>query len=93
MNPAVIIEVLSPSTKSYDRGDKFKLYKELGSFREYILVDSKSVQLEHFFKNDTGIWERQKYDQLTDKFLMKVPNISLSLEEIYEETEIPKPAP
>jgi phenylacetic acid degradation protein/carnitine operon protein CaiE len=90
MNPAVIIEILSPSTKSYDRGEKFKLYKELATLQEYLLVDSQSVLLEHFFKNDTGIWERQKYDQLADKLLMKVPNITLSLEEIYEETEFPK---
>ncbi len=90
INPAVIIEVLSPSTKSYDRGDKFKLYKELVSFREYILVESKSVLLEHFFKNDAGVWVLEKYDQLADIFLMKIANISFSLEEIYEETEFPK---
>ena len=90
MNPAIIVEVLSPSTKSYDRGEKFKLYKELATLQEYLLVDSQSVLLEYFFKNDAGVWMGQKYDQLTDKLLMKSPDISLSLEEIYEETEFPK---
>jgi phenylacetic acid degradation protein/carnitine operon protein CaiE len=93
MNPAVIVEVLSPSTKGYDRGEKFKLYKDLVTLQEYLLVDSQSVLVEHFFKNDAGVWVRQKYDQLADNLLIKVSNISLSLEEIYEETEFPKLTP
>lgn len=41
LNPAVIIEILSPSTKNYDRGEKFKLYRDIFTLREYILVDSE----------------------------------------------------
>jgi Uma2 family endonuclease len=41
--PSVIIEILSPSTNSYDRGDKFKLYRNITSLKEFILVDSGSV--------------------------------------------------
>jgi len=90
MNPAVIVEVLSPPTKNYDRGEKFKLYKDLVTLQEYLLIDSQSVLLEHFLKNDAGVWVLNKYDQLADKLLIKVPNISLSLEEIYEDTEFPR---
>lgn len=93
INPAVIIEVLSPSTKSYDRGDKFELYKGLDSFREYILVDSKSVLLEHFVKNEGGDWAVRKYERLEDSLHMQTNGVTLSLEEIYEETEFPKLTP
>src|SRR6476660_8159255 len=48
LNPSVIIEVLSSSTKNYDRGEKFKLYRDIPSLKEYILVDSASVHIEAF---------------------------------------------
>ena len=45
--PTVVVEVLSPSTQSYDRGPKFTLYRSLPSLREYMLVDpdTREVQL------------------------------------------------
>ena len=48
LNPAVIIEVLSKSTKNYDRGEKFKLYRDITTLKEYILVDSESMHIEVF---------------------------------------------
>ena len=45
LNPTVIIEVLSPSTKNYDRGEKFKLYRDIPSLKEYILADSESIHI------------------------------------------------
>ncbi|MBC7553681.1 MAG: Uma2 family endonuclease, partial [Taibaiella sp.] len=52
LNPVVIIEVLSPSTKSYDRGDKFKLYRDIPTLKEYILIEPETVGIEAFFIND-----------------------------------------
>ena len=45
--PTLVVEVLSPSTQSYDRGSKFTLYRSLASLREYMLVDpdTREVQL------------------------------------------------
>ena len=48
LNPIVIIEVLSKSTKNYDRGEKFKLYRDIVTLKEYILVDSESMHIEIF---------------------------------------------
>jgi len=84
-NPAVIIEVLSPSTGYYDRGDKFELYKALPSLREYILVDSRSVLVEQFYKEmGEGKWVLRKFDALTDSVVLETVKVALSLEEIYE---------
>ena len=66
-NPVVIVEVLSPSTKNYDRGDKFRLYQGLPSLQEYILVDSQAVLVEHFRKDEKGDWPLRKYDKLIDE--------------------------
>lgn len=83
INPGVIIEILSPSTKNYDRGDKFQFYQCQPTFKEYILVDSQSVLVEHFTKTEQG-WTLQKYDQLSDSFRIGMANIVLSLQDIYE---------
>ena len=49
--PTVIIEILSPSTKNYDRGEKFMLYRAIPALKEYILVDAESIHVEHFVIN------------------------------------------
>ncbi|CAN5389819.1 hypothetical protein BH10BAC2_BH10BAC2_44590 [soil metagenome] len=54
LNPIVIIEILSPSTKNYDRGEKFKLYRDISTLKEYILVDSESIHLEIFRINENN---------------------------------------
>ena len=48
INPVVIIEVLSKATKNYDRGDKFKLYRDIVTLKEYILIDSETISIEAF---------------------------------------------
>ena len=89
-NPAVIIEVLSKSTQSYDRGTKFELYKGLVSLREYILVDSRSVSVEQFCKDGEGRWVFRKYDKLTDWIVVEAVGVELTLEEIYENVRFPE---
>ena len=89
-NPAAIIEVLSPPTKGYDRGEKFNLYKQLPTLLEYILVDSQSVLVEHFVKDADGKWILRKYDRLDAAFLLGTAGVSLSLGEIYEKVRFLK---
>ncbi len=90
LNPAVIIEVLSPSTKNYDRGEKFKLYKGLPSLTEYLVFDSRSVLVEQFVKDEKGNWSLRKYDQLSDEFVVETTGSPLTLEEIYRRTQFSK---
>lgn len=92
INPGVIIEILSPSTKAYDRGDKFRFYQSQPTFREYILVDSQSILVEHFTKTEQG-WTLRKYDRLSDSFRIEMANITLSLQGIYKKVWFLKIAP
>jgi Uma2 family endonuclease len=54
--PTVVFEVLSPSTQSYDRSQKFALYRRIPALREYILVDPDTRRVEAFRINEQGQW-------------------------------------
>ncbi len=88
LNPTVIIEVLSKSTKNYDRGEKFKLYRDIASLKEYMLVDSESIHIEIFRLNENGHWVLEEYNSLTDTVIIKAINETVSLSEIYDGVRI-----
>ena len=81
--PVLAVEILSPSTREYDRGDKFRFYQSQSTLREYILVDSQSVLVEHFTKTEQG-WTLQKFDQLNDILRIGIAGVEISLKAIYE---------
>jgi Uma2 family endonuclease len=84
INPEVIIEILSPSTRSYDRGDKFKLYRDIPSLKEYILVDSDAIGVEVFRLDQPNYWHFTELKNLTDSLEVKHVQVSLPLTDIYE---------
>ncbi len=88
IRPLVLIEVLSPSTKDYDRGGKFKLYRDIPSLREYVLVDSEAINIEIFRLNTGGHWELEEYK--TENSVLEINTVSLSipLPEIYDRTNL-----
>jgi Uma2 family endonuclease len=85
-NPSVIVEVLSPTTKEYDRTTKFRLYRDIPTFQEYILIDSRSVLVEHHYKDADGQWICQTSDQFTDSLAIKTVDVSVLLGDIYKGT-------
>ena len=87
LNPTVIFEVLSPSTKSYDRGEKFMLYRDIPSLREYILVDPLSIKVEAYAINANGNWELREYTSVDQQLVMPSLQLSLPLTDIYEGTK------
>lgn len=88
LNPIIIIEVLSPSTKNYDRGDKFKLYRDISTLKEYVLIDSESISIESFCINEHGNWELNEYKNIAEVLHLKSIQITLELKEIYEGTKL-----
>jgi len=85
LNPVVIIEVLSPTTRSYDRGDKFALYRGIPSLRDYLLVDSEQILVEHFRRLDNGEWLLHEYRLVSDTILLVSIDSTLALSMIYED--------
>jgi Uma2 family endonuclease len=57
VNPTLIIEVLSDSTEGFDRGDKFKSYRQIKSLKEYVLISSKRKSIEQFYCDENGRWQ------------------------------------
>lgn len=84
INPLIIIEVLSKSTQEYDRGDKFKAYRTIPSFQEYILVDQYSYHVEQYSKTDNNQWLFSEQDGETATLqLTKIP-FNISLLDLYD---------
>ncbi len=81
-NPGVIVEVLSPTTESYDRGKKFEQYRAIASLTDYVLVSQEALLVEHFVRQPGGAWlltEHRAGDRLTFDSL----GCSIPLAEIY----------
>jgi Uma2 family endonuclease len=88
IGPTVLIEILSPSTKSYDRGDKFKLYREIPTLREYILIDSEAVGIEVFRFNANSHWELEEVKNPDHELVINTIEFTLPLKSIYKDTKL-----
>lgn len=86
-NPAIIFEVLSPSTEAYDRGEKFHRYRLLDSLLEYVLVRPERVEVEVFTRFTTQEWKSVLYNELSDTITLNTLGCTLSLAEVYERVE------
>lgn len=86
-NPQVIIEVLSKSTQGYDREDKFKAYRTINSFQEYILVDQTEIRVEQYSKTSNKRWSFSEYDAEDEVIsLVSVP-FEISLQDLYNKVK------
>lgn len=88
LNPTVLFEILSTSTRNYDRINKFNLYREIPTLKEYILVDSLSISVEAFHINEKGKWELREYKKIEESFSLQTIDFNLPLQEIYEGTKL-----
>ena len=82
--PCLIIEVLSPSTEAYDRGNKFRMYRQNPDLQEYVLVSTDAVEIELFRKSDGDNWKIINY-QAGDMIELKSVNLTVPIEQIYED--------
>jgi Uma2 family endonuclease len=87
-NPSVLIEILSKSTKDYDRGSKFMLYRSISSLQEYITIDSLSVNVEIYTRLEDNSWRLTEFKQLTDSFVISTIALTLQLKDVYEDVSI-----
>jgi len=86
--PLLIVEVLSASTASYDRPDKFQHYKKLPSLRYYVLVYQERWLVEWYHKNEAGEWVHHLLDGPDDVLEIAELNLRLSLADLYAATTI-----
>lgn len=91
LNPLLIVEVLSPSTEGYDRGDKFRKYRSIPSFCEYLLVSQSEPYVEQYHQldrqnnnqNNRDRWQLEICDRLEQAIHLQSLNLELPMSEIY----------
>ena len=88
LNPVVIIEILSPSTESYDRGLKFQHYRTIESLKDYILVDQNKIRVEHFTRQADNTWSLRDYQQPDEELKIDSIGVSIPLNRIYDCVEL-----
>ena len=85
--PKLIIEVLSDSTEAFDRGDKFRDYRTLPSLEEYVLVSTKTPQVEVFRRTESNLWVLQAYGA-GDLLVLESIELSMPMAEIYADVNL-----
>lgn len=83
INPILIVAVLSRSTRSYDRKQKFEEYKTLDSFKEYVLVDQNNCFVETRFRKRPHTWVENQYTSLNDSVVLNSVGCSIDVAKIY----------
>jgi Uma2 family endonuclease len=81
-NPSILVEVLSSSTETYDRGEKWEAYQRLASLTDYLLVAQRSVRVEHYRRERDGSW---RYRELGAGDTVTFENgAALAIDSVYE---------
>ena len=90
INPAVIVEVLSPTTEAWDRGGKFKNYQLIESLREYVLVAWDAPRVETYWRQPDGRWVFAAALGLSAAAVLNSIHIELPLAEVYRGVSLPE---
>lgn len=85
MNPCLIVEVLSKSTKNYDQGDKFTAYRSIPELKEYVLIDQTSYRTMQYVKTAEGQWLFTEYESESAMLKLQTINFEIAFSELYEQ--------
>lgn len=88
IQPTIIIEILSKSTRDYDRGTKFKLYRDIPTLKEYMLIDTEKIGIEVFRINAHNNWVLQEYKTLQLTVQLPTVGVSFLIQDIYKGTSL-----
>jgi Uma2 family endonuclease len=87
LNPVVIFEILSDSTKIHDRVEKFDFYRSIPTFQEYILIDQYRIHVEQMYLETRNKWILSEYNEITDVLKLAKVKVQIPLQEIYRRVE------
>ncbi len=88
INPIIILEVLSESTVAFDRGAKFRHYRQLTSLREYILISQNEYAVDVYFRTKDGTWDIRSFTSLTEKVMLQSFNCEILMTDIYRSVDV-----
>jgi Uma2 family endonuclease len=85
LNPRVIVEVLSPSTEAFDRGEKFRRYRTwLPTLSDYVLVAQESPLIDHYHRQEEGTWTLHALEGLQAHLHLETIGCTVPLAEVYD---------
>lgn len=87
-NPVVIVEVLSDSTRDYDRGEKFELYRSIAALRHVLLIEQSSMHVEHRYLGDDGMWSREERMEAQESVHLAAVGVEIPVDAIYEGVDL-----
>ena len=88
LNPKCIVEVLSPSTEAFDRGEKFMRYQAWNpTLTDYVLVSQDRPQIEHYARQQDGSWLYRLHTGLDAAVMLESIGCTLRLAEVYDGVE------
>jgi Uma2 family endonuclease len=90
-NPVFIAEVLSSSTRNYDKDAKFAAYRTIPSFQEYFLIDQYTMHVEQYFKSESKRWSFWEYDEADERVTLHSLSLQISIEDLYNKVEFEDP--
>jgi Uma2 family endonuclease len=86
-NPILIAEVLSDSTKDYDRNEKFAAYRTISTFQEYLLIDQYQPHVEQYVKQESNKWLLTEYSGKDAQVILSSIPVEIELADLYENVE------
>lgn len=95
LNPQIIVEVLSKSTKGYDspaetlceRESKFQVYRTISTFQEYLLIDQTRIHVDQFSKTGKKQWALREYDEEDEAIALATVPFEISLQDLYNKVK------
>ena len=87
MDPCLIAEILSKSTKDYDRSEKFRSYRTIETFQEYLLIDQYQIHVEHYVKTAVNQWLLSEYTDPQVTLTLNSVDLKLKIADLYENIE------
>lgn len=90
LNPTVVIEILSKSTRLKDRNEKLDSYMSLESLTDYVLVEQDEMRVEHFIKKSEKESTARLLNENADRLVLESIKTQITLAEIYREVEFSK---
>ncbi|MBD2442823.1 MULTISPECIES: Uma2 family endonuclease [Dolichospermum] len=87
VNPVMIAEVLSKSTKGYDRDEKFAAYRTIPTLQEYILIDQYTIHIEQYFKTDNNQWIFSEFTDGNINLNLASISCQMTLSDIYDKVD------
>jgi len=90
VNPAVIMEVLSKSTETYDRGFKFEWYRRIETLKDYFMVSQDKISIEYYTRNDDDSWTLKEFKKINQNIEIKSIGCILELKDVYYKVDLKK---